>query len=38
LYILRGIEEIRVLDVPAAKSEEAIEHKHEVEMLSFDLE
>ncbi|MGB7594970.1 MAG: DNA topoisomerase IV subunit A [Erysipelotrichaceae bacterium] len=38
LYILRGIEEIRVLEIPVKPIEEEKTHAHEVEMLSFDLE
>jgi topoisomerase-4 subunit A len=37
LYILKGIEEIRIVEIPAKPVEEVKEH-HDVELLSFDLE
>ncbi|TFG81327.1 MAG: hypothetical protein E4G74_04335, partial [Erysipelotrichales bacterium] len=38
LYILKGIEEIRILEIPVKPLDEGKEHLHDVEMLSFDLE
>jgi topoisomerase-4 subunit A len=38
MYILKGIEEISVIDIPVKPADEGKEHKHEVELLSFDLE
>ncbi len=38
LYVIKGIEEVRILEIPLKPLETVTKHPHEVELLSFDLE